>query len=156
MRIRFYSIFARSYWYKPVVDLMLSMQSLHCPVWKLKQYCPKIRDALTKAENGISETYTTLSKVIKELHPGGTYNSVTLYRFICGGGGGTGILYPEEFFQLGASTDSKYKTSAWLVYGFHTGICPCIELLDAFYLLAATVQTFLIEHFLFELRVSLF
>ena len=59
---------------------MLSMQSLHCPVWKLKQYCPKIRDALTQAENGISETYTTSPKIIKDLHPGGTYNSVMLYR----------------------------------------------------------------------------
>ena len=34
---------------------------------------------------------------------------------------GTGILYPEGFFQLGASTDSKNKTSAWLVPRFHTG-----------------------------------
>ena len=94
-----------------MADLMFCMQSLHCPVWKLKQYCPKIRDALTQAENGISETYTTSPEIIKDLHPGGTYNSVMLYRFICGGGGGTGILYPEEFIQLGASTDSKNKTS---------------------------------------------
>ena len=36
--------------------------------------------------------------------------------------GGTDILYPEEFFWLGASIDSKNKTSAWLVHGFHTGI----------------------------------
>ena len=95
-----------------MLDLILWMQSLHCPVWKLKQYCPKVRDALIQAENGISETYTTLSKIIKDLHPGGTYNSATLYRFICGGGGGTEILYPEEFVQLGASKGSKNKTSA--------------------------------------------
>ena len=63
---------------KPAVDLMLRIQSLHCPVWKLKQYCPKVRDALTQAENGIPEAYPTLSKVIKDLHPGGTYKSVTL------------------------------------------------------------------------------
>ena len=63
---------------KPVVDLMLRMQSLHCPVRKLKQYWPKVRDGLTQAENGIPEAYATLSKVIKDLHPGGTYKSVTL------------------------------------------------------------------------------
>ena len=34
---------------------------------------------------------------------------------------GTDILYPEGFFQLGANTDSKNKTSAWLVPRFHTG-----------------------------------
>ena len=63
---------------KPVVDLMLLMQSLHCPVWKLKQYWPKVRDALTQAENGIPEAYQTLSEVIKYSHPGGTYKPVTL------------------------------------------------------------------------------
>ena len=62
---------------KPVVDLMLRMQSLHCPVWKLKQYWPKVKDALTQAENGILEANTTLSKVIEDLHPGGSYKSVT-------------------------------------------------------------------------------
>ena len=61
-----------------MVYLMLRMQSLHCPVWKLKQYLPKVRDALNQAENGIPEAYPTLSKVIKDLHPGGTYKSVTL------------------------------------------------------------------------------
>ena len=64
---------------KPVVvDLMLHIQSLHCPVWKLKQYWPKVRDALTQAENGIPEAYPILSKVIKDLHPPGSYKSVTL------------------------------------------------------------------------------
>ena len=63
---------------KPVVELMLRIQSLHCPVWKSKQYFPKVRDALTQEENGIPEAYPTLSKVIKDLHPGGTYKSVTL------------------------------------------------------------------------------
>ena len=62
---------------KPVVELMLRIQSLHCPVWKSKQSCPKVRDALTQEENGIPEAYPTLSKVIKDLHPGGTYKSVT-------------------------------------------------------------------------------
>ena len=57
---------------------MLRVQSLHRPVWKLKQYWPKVRDALTQAENGTPETYPTLSKVIKGLHLGGTYKSVTL------------------------------------------------------------------------------
>ena len=63
---------------KPVVDLMLRMPSLHCAVWKLKQYWPKVRDALTQAEYGIPEAYPTLSKVIKNLHPGETYKSVTI------------------------------------------------------------------------------
>ena len=63
---------------KPMVDLVLRVQSLHHPVWKLKQYWPKVRDALTQAENGIPEAYPTLSKVIKGLHPEGTYKSVTL------------------------------------------------------------------------------
>ena len=70
---------------KPVVDLILLMQSLHCPVWKLKQYWPKVRDALTQAENGIPEVYPTLSKVTKGLNPGGTYKtdrSITLLEGI--------------------------------------------------------------------------
>ena len=92
-----------------MVDLMLCMQSLHSPVCKLKQYCPKVRDALTQTENGILETYTTLSKIIKDLHAGGTYNSVTPHRFIGGGGGGTGILYPEEFFSLAQVQIPKIK-----------------------------------------------
>ena len=29
---------------KYVIDLMLCMQSLHCPDWKLKQYCPRVRE----------------------------------------------------------------------------------------------------------------
>ena len=64
---------------------MLHMQSLHCPVWKLNQYWPKVRDALTQAENGIPEVYPTLSKVIKGLNPGGTYKtyrSITLLEGI--------------------------------------------------------------------------
>ena len=56
---------------KPVVDLMLHMQSQHCPVWKLNQYWPNVRDALAQAENGFPEAYPNLSKVIKDLHPGG-------------------------------------------------------------------------------------
>ena len=63
---------------KPVVDLMLHMQSQHCPVWKLKEYRLNVRDALAQAENGFPEAYPNLSKVIKDLHPGGTYKSVTL------------------------------------------------------------------------------
>ena len=31
------------------------------------------------------------------------------------------IFYPEKFFQLGASPDSKTRTSVWLVRGFHMG-----------------------------------
>ena len=44
--------------------------------------------------------------------------------------GGTNLLYPEEFFGLGASTDSKNKTSAWLVHWFHTGIFGRADLLQ--------------------------
>ena len=62
---------------KPAEGIVLHMQSLHGPVWKLRQYWPKVRDALTQAKNGISEAYPTLSKVIKDLHLGGTYKSVT-------------------------------------------------------------------------------
>ena len=57
---------------------MLRMQLLHCPVWKLKQYWLKVRDAFTQAGNGIPEAYPTLSKVITDLHPEGTSKSVTL------------------------------------------------------------------------------
>lgn len=32
------------------------------------------------------------------------------------------ILYSEEFFQLGTSTDSKNKTLMWLKHRFHTGL----------------------------------
>ena len=61
-----------------MVDFILRMQLLNCPVWKLNQYWPKVRDTLTQPKNGILETYPTLSKVIKDLHPGGTYKSLTL------------------------------------------------------------------------------
>ena len=72
---------------KPVVDLMLRMQSLHCPVWKLKHYWPKVRDAFTQVESEIPRAYPTLSKIIKDLHPGGTYKSLTLLE---------GWLIPED------------------------------------------------------------
>ena len=49
------------------------------------------------------------------------YTCARLYTFIWRKGGITDILYPEKVFQFSASPDSKKKTSAWLVHGFHTG-----------------------------------
>ena len=62
---------------KPVVDLMLRMQPLHCSVWKLKQYWPRNSDVLTQSKNRILETCPTLPKVFKDLNSGETYKSVT-------------------------------------------------------------------------------
>ena len=56
---------------KLVVDLMFCMQSIHYQVWKLKQYCLKLRDASTEVEKRIPQAYPTLSKVIKDLNLGG-------------------------------------------------------------------------------------
>ena len=50
---------------KPVVDLMLRMQSLHCPLWKLKQYWPKVRDVLTQAEMGSQRHIQPHLKLLK-------------------------------------------------------------------------------------------
>ena len=45
------------------------------------------------------------------------------YKLISSSEGGKfDILYPEEYFQLGASPDSKNKTLAWLVHRFQTGL----------------------------------
>ena len=35
---------------KPVVDLMLPMQPLHCSVWRLKQYWPRDSDVFNSVK----------------------------------------------------------------------------------------------------------
>lgn len=64
--------------FKPVVDLMHRMQSLDCPVWKLRQYWPKIQDALQAMEDGTINSFATLKSSIDDLYPGGHYKPVEL------------------------------------------------------------------------------
>ena len=57
----------------------LSATRLPTQYWAtIKQCWPKVRDVETQAEYWIPEAYPILSKVIKDLHQGGTYKSATL------------------------------------------------------------------------------
>jgi hypothetical protein len=63
---------------KPVVDLMLRVQSLDTPVWKLKLWWPSIKALMAKASNEYPVSLPKLNKVMGSLKAGCTYNAVTL------------------------------------------------------------------------------
>lgn len=62
---------------KHVVDLMLRVQALDTPVWKLKLWWPKVKGKLMKAANGDQDAYPRL-KSQANLQPGGVFKGVTL------------------------------------------------------------------------------
>ena len=65
---------------QPVVDLMLRVQSLDTPIWKLKLWWPKVKAKLTKAASGDLEMYPRLKNVIDSLKPDGVFNDVKLLQ----------------------------------------------------------------------------
>ena len=65
---------------QPVVDLMLRVQSLDTPIWKLKLWWPKVKAELTKAASGDLEMYPRLKNVIDSLKPDGVFNDVKLLQ----------------------------------------------------------------------------
>ena len=65
--------------FKPVTELMLRMQSLDCPIWKLRQFWPKMEVRMTYMQSGSLDAYPLLVKSsIDDLYPGGVFKSVTL------------------------------------------------------------------------------
>ena len=47
---------------QPVVELMLCVQSLDTPIWKLKLWRPKVKEKLEKAFEGDAVAYPRLEK----------------------------------------------------------------------------------------------
>lgn len=60
-----------------VVELMLRVQALDTPVWKLKLWWPKVQEKLIKAANGDQDFYPRL-KGQSNLGPGDVFKGVTL------------------------------------------------------------------------------
>ena len=63
---------------QPVVDLMLQVQSLDVPIWKLKLWWPGVRAKMEKASSEYPTSLPGLYKVRESLEPGSTYDGVTL------------------------------------------------------------------------------
>jgi hypothetical protein len=64
---------------QPVVDLMLRVQSLDTPIWKLKLWWPIVKAKLEKASRGDAAAYPRLEKAGREnIKPGYKYQQVTL------------------------------------------------------------------------------
>ena len=76
----------------PIVDLMLRVQSLDVPVWKLKLWWPKIRAKLEKAANGDADCFPRLQEVGERINPGDHYQGVKLLQgwLVTNEGGGEG------------------------------------------------------------------
>ena len=62
---------------EPIVDLMLRVQSLDTPVWKLKLWWPKVKSKLTGAATGDKVYFPRLQQA-GDLKPGGEYKGVEL------------------------------------------------------------------------------
>ena len=63
---------------EPIVDLMLHVQSLDAPVWKLKLWWPKVRNKLSKAASGDPTAFPRLEKVGGDLVAGDVFSDVEL------------------------------------------------------------------------------
>ena len=76
----------------PIVDLMLRVQSLHVPIWKLKLWWPKIRAKLKKAANGDANCFPRLQEVGERINTGDHYQGVELLHgwLVTNEGGGEG------------------------------------------------------------------
>ena len=62
---------------EPILDLMLRVQSLDTPVWKLKLWWPKVKFKLTGAATGDKVYFSRLQQA-GDLKPGGEYKGVEL------------------------------------------------------------------------------
>ena len=63
---------------KPIVDLMLRVQSLDTPVWKLKLWWPKIKLKLAGAASGDEVYFPRLRQTEDVIKPGGVFKGVEL------------------------------------------------------------------------------
>ena len=63
---------------EPVADLMLRVQSLDTPVWKLKLWWPRVKAKLSEAGGGDMVHSPRLKKAGDTLKPGGKYKGVEL------------------------------------------------------------------------------
>ena len=63
---------------EPVVDLILRVQSLDTPVWKLKLWWPRVKAKLSEAGSGDIVHFPRLKKAGDKLKPGGKYKGVEL------------------------------------------------------------------------------
>ena len=63
---------------KPIVDLMLRVQSLDAPVWKLKLWWPKVKNKLSKAARGDPDAFPRLKELGGTLSPGDMFSGVEL------------------------------------------------------------------------------
>ena len=63
---------------EPVVDLMLRIQSLDTPVWKLKLWWPRVKAKLSEAGSGDIVHFPRLKKAGDTLKPCGKYKGVEL------------------------------------------------------------------------------
>ena len=63
---------------EPVVDLMLRVQSLDTPVWKLKLWWPRVKAKLSEAVSGDIVHFPRLKKAGDTLKPGEKYKGVEL------------------------------------------------------------------------------
>ena len=63
---------------KPVVDLMLRLQSLDTPIGKLKIWWPTVKAKLKDAASGCAPAFARLEKAGDAIQPRGVYKSVKL------------------------------------------------------------------------------
>ena len=63
---------------EPVVDLMLRVQSLDTPMWKLKLWWPRVKAKLSEAGSGDTVNFPRLKKAGDTLKPCGKYKGVEL------------------------------------------------------------------------------
>ena len=63
---------------QPVVELMLSAQSLDTPVWKLKLWWSKVEAQLKRATDGDPQFFKRMNDVKPDLQPGGVFKGVEL------------------------------------------------------------------------------
>eukprot|EP00795_Rhopilema_esculentum_P009841 gene9841-18419_t len=63
---------------KPIVDLMLHVQSLDTPIWRLKLWWPKVKYVMEKTGQGDPDSFPKLKKARDSIKPGGEYKGVTL------------------------------------------------------------------------------
>ena len=63
---------------EPVVDLMLHIQSLDTPMWKMKLWWPRVKAKLSEAGSGDIVHFPRLKKAGDTLKPCGKYKGVEL------------------------------------------------------------------------------
>lgn len=94
---------------KPIVDLMLRVQSLDTPMWKLKLWWPKIKAKLSKAARGDPDSFPKLKNVRNALQPGDVYKEVKLLEgwLVTNDNNQPGLAESRFTWQMRESEDVK-------------------------------------------------